>query len=331
MSMTKEQRIKQIRKVFGVKSFEDAAATAQSFKDSTGGLIFAQNLQHISPEVFTQAFPDLTLLSLSGIQVNNEGAGATSITKLKLSIQGGFRQSGDNTDTKGRITLTGESDTIPVSVFDAESDWSQIELERAQRQNINLPSRLMEAHSELYQREIDSIGFVGQTLDSGASKTEGLLNYSGFTSTAASGAASTLTGAQLYDEISGLINDQWNDVLNVEEYKANMCVLPTGVYNLASRLVYSTSGTTTKTVLQALRENMPSVTFFSSTKANSVGGSSVTCAFSNGRRAMQLRIPDPLAISNVYQMGFKFGVGSYFGIAGIDFIENKGGRLLTGL
>ena len=59
---------------------------------------------------------------------------ADSIKKLKLAISGDFRESGTNTKTAGKITLTGEDDNIPVFSLEAESDWSEVELKKAELQ-----------------------------------------------------------------------------------------------------------------------------------------------------------------------------------------------------
>lgn len=322
-------KIQRINSVYGVKSFEDAAATAASYTDA-GGVILARNLEHVSTEIFTQEFPELTLLSQGGVEVNNEGSGATSVLKVKMAINGDFAEIGDNTDGTGKVSLSGEDDSIPVWAKQASSEWSEMELLRADRQGINLPNRFLAAHSELYNRQIDSIGYVGQLKSDGSSRAEGLLNFSGFTSTAASGTAASLTGDQLYQEIADFITDQWNSVLNVETYKADRVVLPTGAYNAMTKKVFNSAGSA-MTVRAALEANFPEVTFITTAKANDVGGNTVAVAYSSNRRAMQLRIPDPLMVSNVWNLGSKYGVESFFGIAGLDVIENAAGRILTGL
>jgi len=94
-------------------------------------------------------------------------------------------------------------------------------------------------------------------------------------------------------------------------------------------------------VLRALQSNFPTVTFGLTTKAESVsvedagsgvpGDVSVTVAFSSNRRALQFRLPVPLNISSVDQRGFKYYVESYFGVAGLDVIEDEAARILIGL
>jgi len=322
--------IKRVKSLYGVQSFDAAANYAKkNFKDA-GGIILARNLEHVSAEIFTQEFAGLTFLQ-QGIEVNNEGGYSTSIRKLKLRTEGGFRESGSGTNTTGKITLSGEDDSIPVFTMEGESDWSEIELKQAELENINLPSRFFEGHAELYNRKIDDIGFLGQVRTDGSQKTTGLLNY-GFTSESAVKTAAASTGAELYDEIAELITAQWAGVLNVDSYKADRVTMPASVYNICSTKILNSAGSE-MSVLRALQSNFPTVTFGLTTKAESVGaeGDSVTVAFSSNRRALQFRLPVPLNVSSVDQRGFKYYVESYFGVAGLDVIEDDAAQILTGL
>jgi len=331
--------IKRVKSLYGVQSFDAATAYAKKHFTDAGGIILARNLEHVSAEIFTQEFAGLTFLQ-QGIAVNNEGGYATSIRKLKLRTEGGFRESGSNTSTTGKITLSGEDDSIPVFTMEGESDWSEIELKQAELENINLPSRFFEGHAELYNRKIDDLGFLGQVRTDGSQKTTGLLNYAGFASDDSGGiTAASATGQVLYDEIAELITAQWAGVLNVDSYKADRVVMPARVYNICSVKILNSAGSE-MTVLRALQSNFPTVTFGLTTKAESVGavgdasgaaGASVTVAFSSNRRALQFRLPVPLNVSSVDQRGFKYYVESYFGVAGLDVIEEDAAQILIGL
>lgn len=318
-------------KLYDVKSFEDKATYArQNFTDA-GGIILARNLEHLSAEIFTQEYPELTFL-MQGITVNNEGGYADSIKKLKLQISGDYRESGTNTNTTGKITLIGEDDSIPVFSKEAESDWSEVELKKAELQNINLPGRFLEAHAEVYNRNIDRIGYIGQVRTDGSFKTRGLLNYAGWDTDTAAGLASALTGEALYQEIADLIIRQWSNVFNVPAYKADRVVLPISVYNIAQKKFLNTAGTELS-VLRALEMNFPTVTFgvTNQAEAGNAAVTSVSVAFSSNRRAMQFRLPVPLNVSSIDQRGFKYYVESYFAIAGLDVIEDGAAATLTGL
>lgn len=315
--------------IYNLKSFEDAAAyAAKNFTDASG-IVLARNLQYLSAEIFTQEYPDLVLLN-QGITVNNEGGYATSVQKLKLGISGDFREAGTNTDTNGKITLIGEDDSIPTFFLDAHSEWSDIELKQAELANISLPARMLEAHNQRYNEKIDEIGFIGQVRTNGTQKTTGLLNYAGWDSDNAAGTAAALTGLELYQEIADLITRQWANVYNTTSFMADRVLMPDTVYNIAAAKILNSNGSE-MTVLAALRANFPGVTFGLTTKSRSVGGSSVTIAFSSNRRGIQLRLPVPLNISDIHQRGSKYYVESYFGIAGLDVIEDGAAAVLRGL
>jgi hypothetical protein len=318
-------------KLYGVKSFEDKAAFAkQNFTDA-GGIILARNLEHLSTEIFTQEYAELTFLA-QGITVNNEGGYADSIKKLKIAIEGGYRESGHKTDTMGKISLNGDDDSIPTFSMEAESDWSEIELKKAEMQNINLPSRFLEAHAEVYNRKIDTIGYMGQKRTNGTFKTRGLLNYAGWDTDTSAVTAAAATGLELYQEIADLIVRQWNNVFNVPAYKADHVVMPFSVYNQATAKFLNTAGTELS-VLRALELNFPTVTFGMTDKAEAgqAAVTSVTVAMSSNRRGMQFRLPVPLEVSSIDQRGFKYYVESYFSIAGLDVIEDGAAATLTGL
>lgn len=318
-------------KLYGVKSFEDKAAYAKQHFTDAGGIILARNLEHLSAEIFTQEYPELTFLQ-QGITVNNEGGYADSVKKLKLAISGDYRESGTNTNTTGKITLIGEDDSIPVFSLEAESDWSEVELKKAELQNINLPGRFLEAHSEVYNRKIDAVGYIGQVRTDGTFKTRGLLNYAGWDTDTASGLASAITAEALYQEIADLITRQWTNVFNVPTYKADRVVLPWSVYNIASTRILNTAAGSA-TVLRALMDNFPTVSFGTTNQAEAgnAGVTSVSVAFSSNRRGMQFRLPVPLEVSSIDQRGFKYYVESYFAIAGLDVIEDGAAATLTGL
>lgn len=316
-------------KLYNVQSFEDKATFAKKHFTDAGGIILARNLEHLSTEIFTQEYPELTFL-MQGLTVNNEGGYSDSIKKLKLAINGEFRESGTNTNTTGKITLTGEDDSIPVFSLEAESDWSEIELKKAELQNVNLPGRFLEAHAEVYNRKIDTIGYLGQVRTDGTQKTRGLLNYTGWDTDTAAVTAAAATGLELYQEIADLINRQWSNVFNVATFKATHVVMPNSVYNIAQSKFLNTAGTE-MSVLRALQMNFPTITFGVTDKAEDVGGTSVTVALSQNRRGMQFRLPVPLNVSSIDQRGFKYYVESYFAIAGLDVIEDGAAATLTGL
>lgn len=315
-----------ISQVYCLDSFKRLKESVErsNFADSFAGTVLARNLTAIDPKIFEKKYPELALIN-SGIVADNSGGYARKIQSLRLQDLGGFTTSGDASGNKGKISLAGEDSYLNVIVREAESIWSDDEIKEAELQNINLPSRYIQTHNKIYLREIDTIGLVG------VDAKEGLLNHSGFTSGAASGAISTLTAQEMYDEISALITDQWNAVNNTPEYKANRVIMPVDVLNTISTTILNSAGSE-MSVARAIMANFPGVEFKGSFRADDVGGASATVAYSNTEDVMKMRIPVPLTVGEIIKVGsFDYKIDSKYRIAGLDILENTGGRILTGL
>lgn len=309
-------------KLYDLESF-DSAKNYFATQDSVGGTVLARNLEHISSEIFKQRIAGLTFLTGTNITVNNEGGYADAIKKLKESINGDFADAGQMTDSQGKISIGTEDDTIPVYYKEASSSWSDLELEKASLQNRNLPASMVSAHDEKYKQNIDKLGYLGN-----GTKTEGLLNFSGFTSGSASGAFSTLTGKEMYDEIATLVNDQRGAVLNDVVFSASMVALHQDTYNIINQTFINTAGGLS-TVRQALETTL-NIRFVLTPKAE-IGNVKRIVAYSSERQAMQMRIPIPLKLYNQVTLGSKHYIESMFGVAGLDILENDSGRILTGV
>jgi hypothetical protein len=316
-------KLKQLYNLASFQAFLDSGKKT-GFADSASGIILARNLTAVDPKIFEKKFPELTFVN-SGIQVNNAGGYARRIQSLRLIDQGGFTDAGDDAANKGKISLAGEDSYLKVFVKEAFSKWTDDEIEEAALQNINLPQSLLSAHNRIYMRMVDSIGFLGHNGQTG------LLNNAGFVATAATAPIATATAQELYDDLSGLIMDQWNAVYNTPEYMANRVVMPTDVYNMiSSKILNSAAGSAT--VLKALQDNYPGVVFSATPRADSVAGTSKTVAFSTNEEAMVMRIPMPLTIGEIVKIGsFDYHVDSKFRIAGLDVLDPQSGRYVTGL
>jgi hypothetical protein len=249
------------------------------------------------------------------------------IQSLRLQGTGEFRTSGDTADNKGKIAMGAETSMLKVTEREAESKWTDSEIKEAELQNINLPQQFIATHNQIYLREIDTIGLTG-----GALGNVGLLNYSGFTATAAGGLITTLSAQQMYDAFASLIIDQRNAVNNTPEYSANRVIMPVAAMNRLTATILNTAAGSS-TVIRALQDNFPDVQFMSSFRAASPsGGASATVAYSNTEDAMKMRIPLPLQIGEITKLGsFSYQVESKYRVAGLDVFENTAGRILTGL
>ena len=305
------------------KGFKDSA-TATGFKDSASGVILARNLTAVNPKVFEKKYPELSFVN-SGITVDNTGGYARRIQSLRVEEQGDFTDSSDLNSGKGRISLTAEDTFIKVFPKEAHSLWSDDEIEEANLGNINLVQRYIATHNKVYNQKVDEIGYLGHN------GQEGLLNYSGFTTTAAAGAIGTLTAQQMYDEFATLITDQRNGVNNTPEYSCNRVVMPVGVMNkLAVTMLNTASGNST--VLRALQDNFPDIDYVTTFRAALVGAASSTVAYSTNEDSVVMRIPIRLTVGEIIkQTSFNYRVDSKFRIAGLDVLEDTSGRILTGL
>ena len=317
--------IKDLYNLDSFKSFEKKAKPY--FADASPGVVLSRNLTGVDPKLFQKLYPELSFLN-SGIFIDNSGGYVQRIQSLRVLTQGNFTNSGDISGNKGKISLTAEDSFLKVIEREAFSDWSDTDVQQAALQNIPLISKRFQGHDRKFKENIDEIGFIGIP-DYASSK--GLLNYEGFTSSAASGAIETLSAQDKYDVISDLIIAQRNAVNNTPGYAANRVIMPVRVMNvLQSTILNSANGSFS--VLKALQSNYPEVIFSTTFRAESVGGSSVTVAYSNDENVMKMRIPQRLTIGEITKpTSFDFRFDSKFRIAGLDILEDLAGRLLTGL
>lgn len=309
------------------KNFTDSLGKAERhFADS--GLILKQNLKEIDPTVFEKKFPDLAFVN-SGIQTSNIGGYADIIESLRTVPFGEYRNTDDQANSgKGKIGLKGEANNIKVIGRTAESRWTDDDIKRAELQGFNIQNKLIAAHNQQFQREVDEFGLLG------FNGKDGLLNSSAFTSTSATKTAAVGTAQENYDEASELINSQRNKVNNTPAYQANVVIMATDVMNKLQSQMMNTAGST-KSVLAALQDNYPQISFMASFRCNSSNfnsGGSRTVAYSTDEQAMQFRLPVPLTIGEIYQLGsFNFHVESKYRCAGLDVLDTNSAEILTGL
>lgn len=315
-----------IGNLYDLKSFERFCDSGKSngFADAVAGTILARHLTHVDPTIFEVKYPELAFVN-SGITTDNTGGYANRIQSRRRRATGGFATSGDISGNKGKISLAAEDNTILVTQREAFSKWDDTEIKQADLEGINLPSEYVKLHNALYLREVDESGLVG------IEDETGLLNHAGFTSSAAAGAIGTLAALDAYNEIADLIRDQWNAVNNTPEYMATRVIMPVNVSNTLSSLILNTAAGDSS-VMVALQKNFASIQFSASARAADVGGTSATVAYSINNQSMLMRVPQPLIIGEIIKAGsFDFKVDSKYRVAGLDVLENAGGRILTGL
>lgn len=322
-----------IKNAYDLESFARFcdSASQPGFTDAYAGTVLARNLTAVDPTIFEKKFPELAFVN-SGVQADNSGGYARRIQSLRLQALGGFTTAGDASSNKGKISLAGEDSFLKVIERESHSVWTDSEIKEAQLQNVNLPQRYIQNHNMIYMREVDQIGLVGVS----DGPDTGLLNTSEFTSGSAGDVVENLTAQEMYDEIATLIQDQRNGVNNTPEYSADTVMMPTRVMNRYQATILN-SAAGSSTVLKALQDNYPDVTFVSSFRGDITenGGAletSATVAYSTNRESMVMRIPQALTVGEIVKTNsFDFRVDSKYRIAGLDILETTAGRILTGL
>lgn len=305
---------KNARKAFG-DSF--AGKQFEIIDAADNGVVLGRSLVTVDPTVFEKKYAGLNFLN-NGIAVSNIGTDMNTIESIRISDIGGFDQGHGNDRNGGVISIAGENSQINVVYEDATSNWNDREARQASVQGFSYIDRLVQAHSKLYQRRIDEIGLTGNGTNSG------VLNYTGFTSTGATGVFTGLTAIQMYNDVKGFLNAQFDAVFNTEEYMSSQVAMPVSVFNLLQGTLLDSTNASNVTVLEKLRGTFPSVNFYATSKATTD-----MVAYSTNADAMTFRIPNPLTLSEITKNGFNFNVQSYFGVAGCDFLEDSAGYVLT--
>lgn len=310
--------------LFNLASFNNTRNQRVAIGDAAG-VVLSRTLTYVDPTIFIQAFPELSLLNTK-ITIDNSGGYANTIQSLKITPEGEFNNSQENDTNKGVITLSGNESSIRVYNRSAKSTWRNNEVETAKMQNIDLLSQFLSAHNQIYQREVDKIGLTGMN------GTTGLFG-SGFTSTNSAKLIGDMTATEMFDTFRTLLDAQAADVSNTPEYIADTVITTPEVYRALNSTILNTGGSYDKSVLSLLKDVYDGVTFLQSFRAKYgiYAANSVTVAFSTNRNAINLRIPRPLEIGEIWKQGFRFGVESQYGIAGVDILENYSGRILRTL
>ena len=266
----------------------------------------------------------------AGISVDNSGGWVNQVQSIRTLPLGDFENSKDIDETKGKISLQAEDNIIKVFERQAFSNWSNTDVNQAALQNINLIERLFSGANQIYLRNIDLIGLIGVP---NVSNSFGLLNSPSFPVVASGGTIETRTPQEMYDEISDLIQLQWNAVNNTEEYQANRVIMPVNVFNRINKTILN-SAAGSFSVLKSLQDNYPEIQFFKSFRAanGAPGALSGTVAYSNSDEVMTMRIPLTLTIGEVVRINsFDFRTDYKYRIAGLDILESTGGYIKTGL
>ena len=310
-----------LKNLYSLESFDRAIEQVKQM-DTAGGTILGRNLEYVTQEVFKQRVAGVTFLD-SGIEIDNSGGWADAITKRKIGVNGGFRTEGDNSNTNGKISIKAESDTIPVIMREASSDWTEMQLKQSDLEGRNLVQDLIGGHDQLYKQEIDAIGYTGGAVGTG------LLNYSGWSSDASAKLFSASTGLEMYNEVRDIINLQRSAVLNDPMYSCNSIILHPDTFNLLSGTPLNTAAGS-DSVLEAIKKNL-GITKITLSHRAEISSVKRLVVYSTFREGMVMRIPQQLMVSPVDQKGFHYYVESLFRIGGLDVAEDSAAYVLTGV
>lgn len=298
------------------------------FADSaSAGVLLERQLERIDPRIITKQYPD-NVFDRLGIQVDNTGGIATTITTLRTDTQGSFKTASDRSDNRGKISLTAEKTQLNVSDLGAFSEWTDEEVERAAVNGQNLPQELILGHQRKYLEVLDESVIVGRQ-DVGLG--EGLANYSGYNEDFSTDVLSGLTGELLYEEMRAMYLRQYERVNNTASYQGNMHLCFTALINRLQSEFLNTNGTS-MSVEQALRQNFPNITRIGSPRLDGLEGDRRCVFFSNNPDVIRLRVPKPLEIGKVINVrSWDFVVDSRCRVAGPDFLEDATGEILSGM
>lgn len=131
-------KIKHLYNLDSVQAFIDSGQSA-GFQDSDSGIVLARNLTAVDPKILEKKYPELAFVN-SGIQVDTSGGYARRIQSLRLLEQGSYEDATDESDDKGKISLSAEDSFLKVFVKEAQSTWTDDDIKEASFRISTCPS-----------------------------------------------------------------------------------------------------------------------------------------------------------------------------------------------
>ena len=317
-----------IGSLYNIDSFKELGKSAvelgvvskdAAFSDAASGVVSGRSTVAVDPALFQKRYPENVFLN-SGIQVDNTGGYGRAVESLRKDITGGFADSTNSSDDKGKIGMSAELSTIQVTSREAYSEWTKTEVKQAEMSGINLVNDYVYATNEIYAKDIDILGFSGNSIN------RGLANNTVFP-TAVGTPYAGLTSSELYDLVAiQVVKKQHGIVADTPDYIVSQVFMPLGLYDLLQTKVMNTAQGA-DSVLVYLQRNLPDIKFIKTSRLTDR-----MVAFSTSREAMVMRIPQPLEMSPIFQTGgFKWRTESEYRAAGLDILEGNAGFIMTGL
>lgn len=279
---------------------------------NTNGAISPEALRAMAGEVF-EYIPDDTTWQDIGFSISNVGGYANYITSIKRSTYGSYEKSGNKSNTKGFIGVTGEAEAIKVEGYEAISTFTEVDIQQAKIENRNIRNELYKAHGEAYFSKIDDMVYSS-------------LAEQGFEEIVSGGDWDTKTDDEISNELRNFIIKQLTDANSPQ--RGDTLILPKDQFlrvNFSDYKSYSEK-TIIEKVQDSLRTQGITLKVIGSDKLQDRA-----YFFSSSRRNILLRIPIPLRFSKVHNSGFKFSFMGMFRVGGLDSASDKIGKVLTGI
>jgi hypothetical protein len=298
---------------FNLDSFNALVTTPIEQNDT--GILLQRHLTAVNPKILEKKYPKLVFDTLN-LHIDNTGGYAQYLQSLRTDVQGGYADKGD---ASGKVSITLEDNLMPVRLRETLVRWDHDKVQEAKIGNFNIVDKQFAGVLQVYNQEIDTVAIVG--LDT---NKRGLSNNQHYPTEAAGSFYLTLTAVQQYDLIADFITQQHNGVNNTPEYSANICLLPTLIFNSAQRRILNEFNN--GTVMHVLKQNFPTVTFLHTAKLITE-----MVIFSSDESAVAFRIPVPMEFSPILVEHFDFSTKSKYRIGGIDVLEPASGQIVTAL
>jgi hypothetical protein len=304
-----------------IGEFIDIPSLVDSYKiivnDGTNGngAISPETLRKLATDILDFVPSDVTFGDI-GLRVDTTGGWANWIISLRRNVRGDFKKTGDTADTKGVITVGGESTSIQVFGYEAKSSFDITNLEQARIEGRNILNELHQAHTIKYFEKVDELVYKG-LFDSDLERDDSAKTWDTMDDNEKLTAIYNLLKAQR----AGKSRKFWADTLIVDD----------GMFQDISTTDYSTlkEGTIAEKISKTFGVNIVSswrlIGYGTGTDKRVIG------AVSSADWAIRNRIPIRLKISPTHKEGFDTSFKGIFRVAGADILDLGAGRILDKL
>lgn len=257
--------------------------TAQSRNDANESLFFARDLEFQESKVYEKEYPAIKFRQI--FPVDNSGGPGTLYVTYKMIDKAGMAQVlADAADDPPRVNLSAQEFTARVFPVADSCEYSQFELDAAQKTGTNLDGMLLDTARQAYERKLDEIASQGHT-------PTGLLGFNSnpnipiATPTTSSGPGDDTWPNKTADEILADFTKLYRTVIanTLEVHQPTAVLLSTDRMSLLKQVRLSNTGVF---LLTALKDAYQGMEFLEWHRMATAGVGSVQ------RMAMYVRSPD---------------------------------------